>query len=93
MSTAVVNPCDAQDEFEAARMLSAQDIPEIALTPLPNVHCERELDALDASFFSGDGFHSEHGIARARFFIARWSRELDAIEQMLKDSASEGNEQ
>ena len=43
-------------------------------------HAERQLDAVDASVFSGDCYLSSAGRARLRWYMARWSRQMDADE-------------
>lgn len=44
-----------------------------------------DVDSMDACVFTGDGFHTPEGLAYLRWYLARWSKEADAIEQMLKE--------
>lgn len=62
-------------------MASSDELPEGAVPPT----VESDLDAVDACMFSGDGFHSRDGLARLRWFLARWSKEADAIAWMLDE--------
>ena len=40
-------------------------------------YVEEQLDAVDASVFSGDCYASEEGKARLTWYIRRWIRELE----------------
>lgn len=39
-------------------------------------YAERQLDAIDASVFSGDAYDSDEGRARLAWYMGRWCREL-----------------
>lgn len=40
---------------------------------------ERACQEIDASFFSGDQFESEEGLARIEFFLERWNKRAEEI--------------
>lgn len=50
-----------------------------------DAHTEDALQNLDAAMFSGDGFEHVDDAARLRYFMARWTRELDRRALRLDD--------
>lgn len=52
----------------------------------------RALEEIDASFFSGDSFHSAEALAFVQAYLDRWSREAESIRRMLavESEAPEG---
>lgn len=40
-------------------------------------------ESIDASFFSGDTFHSKERVAAIKFYVERWACEIAVIEKML----------
>jgi len=55
-------------------------------------YLERLCDELDASVFSGDGFHNKEALERLKHYVGRWSRESEKIEEMLIEIEPEKNE-
>ena len=56
--------------------MTVEDVEPPALTG----YAEKQLDAVDASVFSGDCYLSAAGRARLRWYMARWSKMMDAEE-------------
>jgi hypothetical protein len=54
---------------------------------------EEALDQLDAGFFSGDCFHSNEAMARARHYMARWERKMKDISEMLAEEERDADEE
>ncbi len=46
---------------------------------------ERACEEIDAAFFSGDGFHNEVSLAKISFYVGRWRREINSIEECLEE--------
>lgn len=42
-------------------------------------HTEDALDSIDATVFSGDAFHNPAAAARLRWYMDRWTRQLDKM--------------
>ena len=49
----------------------------------------RAIDEIDASFFSGDAFHSPESLAFVEAYLARWNRQVESIRGMLAETADE----
>lgn len=67
-----------------------QRSPSVEGTPKPEgalpAYAEEYFDSIDASFFSGDTFHNRDALNRYRWYVARWNREAESIEQLLRAS-------
>lgn len=46
-----------------------------------NVQIDRAIDEIDAAMFSGDTFQERYNREELKKFIARWSREIERIEE------------
>lgn len=46
---------------------------------------EEACEQIDSGFFSSDSFHDSKTIEDIKWYIQRWLREIESIEQMLKE--------
>ena len=50
---------------------------------------EDACDTIDAGFFSGDSFHDREAIARMKYYMDRWTRVIEDIEESLNEQEKE----
>lgn len=54
------------------------------MSDLPS-YAHEAAESIDASFFSGDTFHSKEAVAAIKFYVERWTREIAVIEKTLAE--------
>lgn len=62
--------------------------PEHDENTLPG-HTEDALDSIDATVFSGDAFLDPAAAARLRWYMDRWTRQLDEMAEAVRQHDAE----